>query len=503
MTTSCARCGLFHPASMPCSTQNLLAIEDNRCLVADTLVAGRYLVVRTIHHGGMSVVYLARDTVMRDRLVVLKELRLPPSSTSAERREAEAWFAREAYILSSLRNPLIPEFFSSFSESGGNYIVQEYVAGENLNDVVAKRGPMDEQIVVEWALSLCGLLTYLHGLSEPVLFRDLKPANILLCDGGVNTEGNAAPLKVVDFGIARHYQPGTVGTVIGTPGYAPPEQYQGLATPESDIYALGATMHRLLTAYDPERGTPFTFPAVRSLNPLVSEDVAAVVERAVRLDPARRYQSATEMGDAVFKLAWDSMRFRSSRPSASGQGNGATGMPRSTRAQQAFRWTALVVCMMMVAPGLLTLMSGVTAHYDGNMSQSPVIQYSMNPYALSSDEPAHVSSALPGACAVVGSDVPEGEPISEYIGDCSGRNVTQIMIVKDQGAHVRFLPASVTIQTGEVVRFDWQTSTCIVEPWRSTVGFKGMFVELSFDAPGDYPFACGTIPGLDGVVHVR
>jgi plastocyanin len=335
-----------------------------------------------------------------------------------------------------------------------------------------------------------------------VRFRDLKPANILLCDSNTNSQADAAPLKVVDFGIARHYEPGTVGTVIGTPGYAPPEQYQGLATPESDIYALGATMHRLLTAYDPEHGTPFTFPAVRSLNPLVSESVAAVVERAVRLDPARRYQSATAMGDAIFSLAWDSLRSRNGRPASDPTGNTRVHGTHASRAQQAFRWTALLVCVMMVAPGLFTLMSG--SRFESSTSQSSAIPFPVVQWTAPTSVPAQYPEALPGACAVVGSDVPEGEPISEYIGDCSGRKVTRIAIVAVQGKHAGFSPSSVTIRHGDVVRFDWRTSNCnVVAPWRATVGFAGSFLELSFDNPGDYSFACDTLPGVTGVVHVQ
>jgi serine/threonine protein kinase len=133
-----------------------------------------------------------------------------------------------------------------------------------------------------------------------VIFRDLKPANILVR----SSRGGSGPdLAVVDFGIARQFQAGAVGTVIGTPGYAPPEQYQGLATPHSDIYALGATLHRVLTGYDPESGAPFTFPAVRTLNPAVSPELAAVVERAVSLNPADRYASADELSTALERLA--------------------------------------------------------------------------------------------------------------------------------------------------------------------------------------------------------
>jgi serine/threonine protein kinase len=187
-----------------------------------------------------------------------------------------------------------------FREEGRSYIAQEFVPGENLDEVIRTGVPKSDEAAISLGLQLCGLLSYLHGLPEPVIFRDLKPANILLR----NTRGGPGPdLAVVDFGIARPFQAGAVGTVIGTPGYAPPEQYQGLASPRSDIYALGATLHRVLTGYDPEAGAPFTFPAVRTLNPGVSPDLAAVVERAVSLNPADRYASADDLAAALEALA--------------------------------------------------------------------------------------------------------------------------------------------------------------------------------------------------------
>jgi serine/threonine protein kinase len=261
----------------------------------------------------MSIVYLAEDTLLQNRQVALKELRPAEGASPEEVHEAEAWFARESALLSVLRHPLIPTFYSVFREEGRSYIAQEFVPGENLDEAIRTGGPKSDEAAINIGLQLCGLLSYLHGLPEPVIFRDLKPANILLR----NTRGVPGPdLAVVDFGIARPFQAGAVGTVIGTPGYAPPEQYQGLASPRSDIYALGATLHRVLTGYDPEDGAPFTFPAVRTLNPGVSPDLAAVIERAVSLNPADRYASADDFAAALEALA--SVRYYAYVPSRHG-----------------------------------------------------------------------------------------------------------------------------------------------------------------------------------------
>ena len=294
MTQSCERCGLLHPTGTPCFSLDLPAGGAGG-LEPRAVLGGRYAIIRTIHRGGMSIVYLATDRV-QGRQVAIKELRLPDGATAAEVAEAEGWFARESYLLSTLRHPLIPQFYSVFREQDRSYIVQEYVESESLEELLSRYRSVDAQVLCGWGVALCELLSYLHTLPAPVVFRDLKPANILL-------RGTDKRLVVVDFGIARPFVAGQVGTVVGTPGYAPPEQYQGLATPQSDLYALGATLHRLLTGHDPEAhaeaGGGFGIPPAESLNSRIPPALAAVLARALELAPAARYASAAEMGDAL------------------------------------------------------------------------------------------------------------------------------------------------------------------------------------------------------------
>jgi streptogramin lyase/tRNA A-37 threonylcarbamoyl transferase component Bud32 len=347
MTTACSRCGLLHPGGSPCFTLALPGERDAQGLQPGTMLAGRYHIVRTIHRGGMSMVYLAEDT-MQNREVAIKELRLPAGASEEEVREAKIWFARESYLLSTLQHPLIPRFYSVFLEEDRSYIVQEYVDGENLDQVIGRQGPFAEDVVVRWATALCDLLAYLHDRAEPVIFRDLKPANILL-------RASDGALVVVDFGIARPYQADLVGTVVGTPGYAPPEQYQGLATPQSDVYALGATLHRLLTGYDPEHEAPFTFPPVRSLNPAVSLPFAAAIERATALDPRDRYESAAEMNAALGRVRL--------RPFVSG------GAARASGAGARRMWSGLAVAVLL-AP---LLMRALAASEGPSISMSPTM----------------------------------------------------------------------------------------------------------------------------------
>jgi serine/threonine protein kinase len=438
----------------------------------------------------MSVVYLAEDSLLNNRQVVLKELRLPRNASAEEHREAEAWFARESYILSSLKNPLIPEFFSTFREAGTSYIVQEYVVGENLNDVISTGGPLAENVVADWAVALCGLLSYLHGLDSPVLFRDLKPANVLLSDAKSNTAGESCPLRVVDFGIARHYQPETVGTVIGTPGYAPPEQYQGLATPQSDIYALGATLHRLLTGYDPEHGTPFTFPAVRSLNPDISPEMAAIVERAVRLHPAERYESAAAMGDALFPLAWEHSTAWTSRDGSTAPNHSYVSTGQNNFAQRAFRWTALVVCVMMVAPGLLNLLTGANRHFD----ESPTGSFA----------PSYIGpSSSYGSCPSAATDATGGPYPAAVPTPCLYHELVQIYIVPDAALDVGFAPSNITISRGTTVQFNQLQSGCTIEPPNMQSTSQDPYVGWKFNRPGTYRYSCQELPNIAGVIHVQ
>ena len=372
MTRACTDCGLLHPAGTPCISLSL-PILGHQALADGATLAARYRILHTIHRGGMSVVYLAEDSV-QDRHVAIKELRLPEGATAEELAEAEVWFARESYLLSVLSHPLIPCFYSVFREHDRSYIVQEYLAGENLEHLMERHEPIDQDTVVSWAVPLCELLAYLHALPEPVIFRDLKPANILLRQA----DGRPA---VVDFGIARPFVPARTGTVVGTPGYAPPEQYQGLATPQSDIYALGATLHRLLTGYDPEHAEPFRHPPVRELNAQVSPALAAVVDRALRLNPAERFATAAEMAGALRRTR---LRPIASVPAA-----------RPPRGRQLI---AAAMAAAVVAPMLLRILVAP--------QMSPTASFTPVEPALASPCPSSAPSfAQPGAEIALGNSI--------------------------------------------------------------------------------------------------
>ena len=393
----CPRCGLPHAADTACLELVLRAGAEGTPLTTGTVLVGRFLITRIVHHGSSSVVYLAQDQLKGGRATALKELRFSVRVDAEGEREAEAWFARESSLLGSLRHRLMPTFYGAFREGQHPYIAQEYIEGETLDALVGRAGPVPEGQAIAWGRAICDLLAYLHGRPEPVIFRDLKPANIIV-------RAATSTLVVVDFGIATPSSAGRVGTTIGTPGYAPPEQYQGLATPESDIYALGATLHRLLTGYDPEQGPAFTFPPIGDLNPAISPRLSAVVARAVQLSPAARYPSARHLDAALAEVA-PAMPFTWTVAGAPAPGTpvlrgaSAGGLPSPAR-----WWPVLGGALLL----LLALGFGLVRQHGGTVAPPAVAQPSSTPGADATGTfaPAHlVATDLPtdGASAT---DVP-------------------------------------------------------------------------------------------------
>ncbi len=263
-----------------------------------TLVPGwqlqqaRYIVEKILGLGGMGTAVLARDTRVSNKHVVIKEL--VSENTDPIQHEADVRnFEREVETLAHLDHPLIPAVTDSFQEGTHYYMVQEYVAGENLEDRLDRfKGPLPEHDVLLYASQVLTILDYLARQQPPIVHRDIKPANII-----ISSKDNLAHL--VDFGIARASETKIARrkqtSALGTPGYAPPEQYQGNADVRSDIYALAATMHHLLTNRDPSDYPPFNYPSVRSVNPNLSPEIDRVLTRALTLDITKRYQSAVEM----------------------------------------------------------------------------------------------------------------------------------------------------------------------------------------------------------------
>lgn len=284
----------------------------NRRLPAGTQLSnGRYKIERSVAAGGMGAVYRALD-LRFNRPCAVKEM-LDDFHNDADRSQAVGWFTREATLLLDLNHPCIPRVRDFFVEEGRHYLVMDFIEGRTLGDVLEKEGNVgglngargvSEARARSWAQQTCSVLSYLHRQSPPIIFRDLKPSNIMVTDKD--------EIKLIDFGIARTFQKSGQrhATIIMTIGYAPPEQLQGDPEPRSDIYALGATLHRVLTHHDAANNKPniFSFPAIRSLRPDVSPAFEQVIMRALAPDLGSRWVSAADMERAVINLPPPSMQ---------------------------------------------------------------------------------------------------------------------------------------------------------------------------------------------------
>jgi serine/threonine protein kinase len=260
-------------------------------LATGHLLDGRYRIGKVIGVGGMGRVYLANDTRLASRPVAVKEMIV---GQGLQEQKAVEDFAREARVLAPLSHPGIPNLIDYFAEGGRHYLVMEYIAGGDLQGWLDQRGAgarVPESQVVRWAREILDVLAFLHSQNPPIVYRDLKPGNIM-----IDQNGRA---MIIDFGIARFLPPGGRGTQIGSVGYAPPEQYLGKLEPRSDLYSLGATMHHLLTGRDPQLEPPFSFPPVRQLAPELSPEIERVVMWALEQDANKRPGSAVEMLDAL------------------------------------------------------------------------------------------------------------------------------------------------------------------------------------------------------------
>jgi outer membrane protein assembly factor BamB/tRNA A-37 threonylcarbamoyl transferase component Bud32 len=270
--------------------------EEGAALPKSTVLQGRYEIIRTVNIGGMSIVYQARDKRFTKvaRLCAVKEM--INSAPDPHLREMGIQnFEREANILATLSHPAIPKIFDCFSEGNRSYLILEFIEGQDLESLLQRTASfLPEEQIISWAIQICDVLSYIHSHKpNPIIFRDVKPSNIML--------DNQDRIVLIDFGIAKVFQTGQKGTMIGTEGYSPPEQYKGIAEPRGDIYALGATMHHLLTQRDPRHEPPFTFHDYppRSLNPEASERLEAVVMKALQYEIEDRYSTAEEMKFAL------------------------------------------------------------------------------------------------------------------------------------------------------------------------------------------------------------
>ncbi len=297
--------------------QRSLSVPDGT-LQPGQVLQSRYRILGIIGMGGMGAVYQARDLHFANvtKLCAVKEM-INLAQDQQLREHTIRNFEREAEILATLSHPAIPQIYDYFSFGDRAYLVLEFIQGRDLEALLSgtdKFLPVEQ--IRQWAIEICDVLSYLHTHEpEPIVFRDMKPSNVMI--------DHHKRVRLIDFGIAKTFQIGQPGTMIGTEGYSPPEQYKGIATPVADIYALGATLHHLLTRRDPRLEPPFSFDQrpIRDYNPDVPEEMVAVVMRALAYKPEDRYASA-----AAMKLSLEAIGSAESTAVVSASG---VGVPRN------------------------------------------------------------------------------------------------------------------------------------------------------------------------------
>jgi serine/threonine protein kinase/outer membrane protein assembly factor BamB len=293
----CPKCGVNNKTSLKSCSQCGYSFSDGTASDASSprrkelspgiILDKRYKILNIIERGGMGAVYKAFDLRL-DIVCAVKEMR-----ENFERDEYRLYaierFKDEALILSKLRHSNIPRVSDYFIENNRYYITMDFIEGETLFKKCIKRPGkrMEEEELVGWVLQLCDVFSYLHHQNPPIIYRDVKPANIMI--------NNENQVMLIDFGIARIFNPQSKGTMIGTQGYSPPEQYRGKVEPRSDIYALGATLHHLITGKDPQKDAPFSFLPVKQLRPDVSNKFAHLVDKCLKFSINERFSSTEEI----------------------------------------------------------------------------------------------------------------------------------------------------------------------------------------------------------------
>jgi WD40 repeat protein len=266
-------------------------------LVQQHILKSRYRILAQIGKGGFGAVYKAADIHFGNRPLAIKEMS-QSSLSLQELYETTAAFKREAQLLAGLTHPNLPRIYEQFSETGRWYLVMDYIEGETLESYLDKMGgrlPLDK--VLDIGAQLASVLEYLHSHRPPIIFRDLKPANVMLTTGG--------HIFLIDFGIARLFKPGQAKdtTALGSSGYAAPEQYgKAQTTPRTDIYSLGVTLHQMLSGNDPT-DSPFQFAPLKMHGHPLLADLEKLIMQMVEVDSNKRPASVTAVKQKLQHIA--------------------------------------------------------------------------------------------------------------------------------------------------------------------------------------------------------
>lgn len=252
-----------------------------------SLVEGKYKILSKIGEGGMSVVYMAINEKV-NKTWAIKEVR---KNGTMDLNAVTQGLTAEIDTLKKLSHPNMPSIIDVIDEDDNYIIIMDYIEGQSLNKILESEGAQSEEDVVKWAIQICDVLSYLHSQNPAIIYRDMKPHNIML-----KPDGN---IKIIDFGTAKTYDVDYGQTTgLGTAGYAAPEQYidrkMGRTDARTDIYGLGITMYHLLTNVDPTKNI-IKVKSIREVNPTLSHGLDLIVQKCTQELPSERYQSCAEL----------------------------------------------------------------------------------------------------------------------------------------------------------------------------------------------------------------
>lgn len=260
--------------------------QKMRVLPQGTIIGGKYEILKKIGQGGMSVVYLVMDTHLNKNWA-LKEVR---KDGIKDYEVVKQGLIVETNMLKKLSHHSLPRIVDIIDQQGVFYVVMDFIEGQPLSEVLLEYGAQPQDIVIEWAKQLCDVLNYLHTRNPPIIYRDMKPANVML-----KPEGN---ITLIDFGIAREFKEQNLAdtTCLGTRGYAAPEQFggRGQTDARTDIFCLGATLYHLVTGHNPSE-PPYEMRPIRQWNPALSAGLERIILKCTQQNPDDRYQSCAEL----------------------------------------------------------------------------------------------------------------------------------------------------------------------------------------------------------------
>ena len=316
--------------------------------VIGQVIDDKYEILTLIGKGGMSEVYLARDKRLNKQWAV-KEIQKRARDKNNEVVVQSA--IAEANMIKQLDHTAIVRIVDIIETPDVIYIIEDYIEGETLNTILEENGAQPQELVIEWAMQICEALEYLHTRKPPIIYRDMKPANVML-----KPDGN---IKIIDFGIAREYKDQSLADTVslGTKGYAAPEQFggKGQTDARTDVYCLGVTLYHLVTGHNPCE-PPYEIYPIRHWNPQLDPGLEAIIEKCTQLNPIDRYQSCAELLYALQHY----------------QENGAAYRAKQKKKLKLFIATA-VACILFAAIGIFALQMRTqtnNADYNQNLLQA-------------------------------------------------------------------------------------------------------------------------------------